>query len=1137
MKIDLFPMTKTILDQTQREQALNPAHSFIVQAPAGSGKTELLTQRFLRLLSCVNEPEEILAITFTKKAASEMRSRIRDALRRAQLEPLPEVEHEQKTWRLAASALKQDQARNWDLLSNPNRLRIKTIDAFNTLLTRQLPLLSQFGASPEIMDYPRNLYREAVQIFLTHLEENVAWSSAIAQLLLHLDNNLESAEKLLVEMLSKRDQWLPHILAYQDAAPSADAKALRQALEANLNAVIEEALSKLRSVFPRDCVPDLLSLLRFACGNLKTSKPESAVLRCEGLNNLPGTLANEKATWLGLAEFLLTEDDRWRKSLDKRHGFPPTEKSKKEQMQALIEALSVNENLHQAFIELRHLPDAGYSENQWATLQALHEVLKIVVAQLHVIFKLTGKIDYTENALAALLALGKEEAPTDLALVLDYQLKHILVDEFQDTSSNQYELLKKLVRGWQDGDGRSLFLVGDPMQSIYRFREAEVGLFLRARQQGLGSIRLKPLTLSVNFRSTPALVDWLNSHFNRVLPAYDDIASGAVSYTPSASSEKPEGAASQAVQLHPFLKSETLAQTQGIVQLIQQALQTNSQDKIAILVRSRNHLKTLIPALKNANLPYQAVEIDPLETRPLIQDLLALTRALLYPADHIAWLSILRAPWCGLSLQDLLLLAGQRKQELIWQRLLQHASDSRLSPRGQKQLQRILPVLTTALAERHREDLHLWVEKTWLALGGPACLENVAELHDAKIFFGLLKKLTQNETSLSLKWSSFEEALKQLYAQANTQADCRLQIMTIHNAKGLEFDTVIVPHLEKGTNKNDKRLLTWLERPLINNTTALLLAPVHAVGGQEDQTYEHILRQEKNKTQHEQGRLLYVAATRAKKTLHLCLSLETTETGEFKLPPEGSMLKKLWPAIQAELGPCAAITATTAEDNKKMRFIKRLSETWSHPVPALPAAVRPTHNKIQGFQLTPKEAPLIGTVVHYLLQQLTRLGQGWWQTKTAAEHRAYLKLLLLQNGLLPSQVAAGIEKTEKAISTTLTDPRGQWLLQERPEARAEYALTAVIDGQAKMLVIDRTFVDEAGLRWIIDYKTSVPENQSLNIFLEQEKKKYAEKMREYHQALNLLDQRRTRLGLYFPLVPAWCEWDNIPIDDKIDYKA
>ncbi len=1117
-------MSKTIPDQAARIQALDPRQSFIVQAPAGSGKTELLTQRFLKLLATVNEPEEILALTFTKKAALEMRSRIRQAFIKAQQAP-PEAAHEQQTWQLAQEALKQDELRNWGLLANPNRLRIKTIDSLNTLLTRQLPLLSQFGASPEIMAYPKTLYREAVQTVLTHLEEKVSWSSAIAQLLLQLDNNLLTAEDLLVEMLSKRDHWLPHIMAHQGKSPS-----LRLALEANLQALIEESLTTLKAALPKESIPDLVSLLQFAAAQLKTINPTSPILGWTSGGELPGTQVRDKESWLALAELLLTKDKTWRKKIDKNIGFPRIQsKSKmdphrnaKDKMKLLIEDLSQHEKLHQALIDLLYLPEAGYSETQWERLRAQAEVLKIAVAQLQVVFKLSGKIDYTENALAALLALGDEDAPTDLAFVLDYQIKHILVDEFQDTSSNQYELLKKLVRGWQAGDGRSLFLVGDPMQSIYRFREADVGLFLRARQQGLGSIPLKSLTLSVNFRSTPSLITWINTHFNQILPVYDDIASGAVSYTASISGKATATAALSAVQLHAFSNDDPLAQTQGIIRLLQQEQEQQPNNMIAILVRSRNHLKTLIPALKNAKLAYQAVEIDPLQTRPLIQDLLALTRALLYPADRLAWLAILRAPCCGFTLKDLLVLASATKSAYFWQCMQDSELVLQLSSEGQLQLKRILPILTSALAERHREDLFTWVEKTWLALGGPACLETEAELQDANIFFDLLKKLSP-EGSLSLKWASLEEALNQLYAQTPSQAACRIQIMTIHNAKGLEFDTVILPHLEKGISKQDKPLLTWLERPLVNNRMALLLAPMAAIGEEEDKLYQHIRRQDKNKTQHEQGRLLYVAATRAKKTLHVCMSLEHEANGEYKLPIESSMLRKMWPTIQHELGSSPP-SLDRAPQQEKISYLNRLSSDWTHPLPATAFAERPALNTIQAFHLSLNQAPIIGTVVHYILQQISNFGLSWWNNKSASEYRAYFKALLIKNGSLPTEVEVALEKVEKAIFNTLADQRGQWLLQEWQEAQAEFALTALIKGQATRLVIDRTFVDEKGVRWIIDYKTTVPEDHNLPVFLAKEKEKYASKMQSYHQALASMDPRPIRLGLYFPLVPAWCEW-------------
>jgi len=118
---------RTPVDQPQRDAALDPQRSFIVQAPAGSGKTALLTQRFLRLLATVEQPEEIVAITFTRKAAAEMRGRILKALESARGSE-PKEAWERGTWRLARSALQHADERGWRLGENPQRLRVRTID-------------------------------------------------------------------------------------------------------------------------------------------------------------------------------------------------------------------------------------------------------------------------------------------------------------------------------------------------------------------------------------------------------------------------------------------------------------------------------------------------------------------------------------------------------------------------------------------------------------------------------------------------------------------------------------------------------------------------------------------------------------------------------------------------------------------------------------------------------------------------------------------------------------------------------------------------------------------------------------------------------------------------------------------------
>ncbi|HEX4928792.1 MAG TPA: UvrD-helicase domain-containing protein, partial [Burkholderiales bacterium] len=363
-------MKSIIADQPARDAALDPRRSFIVQAPAGSGKTELLVQRYLRLLDAAQKPEEILAITFTIKAAAEMRKRV--------LDKIP------------------------DAKEKAHRLRIQTIDAFCASLVRQMPVTSRFGAQPAVLEDASEHYREAAMRTLAEL------TPAAAGVLLHLDNNMDAAADLVASMLARRDQWLRKA----GAAPS------RADLEDALRRERHRLLAEARALHPQ-------------------ASPE-------------------------FAQAVLTQKLTWRKN------------------DALAQSLSGDESLRRALAKLLSLPPERYGEEQWQVLGAMLELLPRAAAQLKVVFGERSETDFTEIAQGAVRALGTPEEPTDLLLALDTRIQHILVDEFQDTSVSQFELLERLTAGWQSGDGRTLFLVGDPMQSIYRFREAEVALFLDA---------------------------------------------------------------------------------------------------------------------------------------------------------------------------------------------------------------------------------------------------------------------------------------------------------------------------------------------------------------------------------------------------------------------------------------------------------------------------------------------------------------------------------------------------------------------------------------------------------------------------------------------------------------------------------
>src|SRR5439155_10604308 len=208
-----------IPDAARRERALDPARSCIVQAPAGSGKTELLIQRFLALLARVERPEEIAAITFTIKAAGERRHRIVEALRLARAGAHAATAHEARTRELARAVLARNDALGWKLEESAERLRVQTIDALCASLTRQMPVLSGFGAQPETIEDAGALYVEAARNLLAALEDPGDLAAGdIAQLLRHVDNNAATAEQLLAGMLEQRDHWIRTLGLEQDRA-------------------------------------------------------------------------------------------------------------------------------------------------------------------------------------------------------------------------------------------------------------------------------------------------------------------------------------------------------------------------------------------------------------------------------------------------------------------------------------------------------------------------------------------------------------------------------------------------------------------------------------------------------------------------------------------------------------------------------------------------------------------------------------------------------------------------------------------------------------------------------------------------------------------------------------------------------
>lgn len=1155
-------MTQPI-DADIRRQALDTSASFAVSAPAGSGKTGLLTQRVLALLAQCEQPENLLAITFTKKAAAEMQSRILAALHNAQTQTeAPKDDFSRTTWMLARAVILRNQEKQWQLLSLPNRLQITTIDSFCRQLSQRTPLINTLGNTPDVLDNAgiKQAYQLAARETLKLLEQNHPLKEDLIRLSKHFNNQMMTIESLFSHLLSRRDQWLGPLYRSQDQ---------RVLLESTLQQVITEHLQTTQqALLPLS--GELLTLADYAATTLSNDNKLSDITHCKGITSLPANNYQALSEWSGLAELTLTKQGSIRSTVDKRSGFPAADKTmdaeqkkyvkaQKQRMLHLLDALKTRPNIASLLHNIRSLPSPGYTDEQWQLLNSLTPVLTLLVAQLKLIFQQLGKTDFIEITLAALNTLGTEDQPTDIALAMDYRIQHILIDEFQDTSTPQLHLLKQLTAGWQVDDGRTLFIVGDAMQSCYGFRDANVGIFLDIRKNGLADISLMPLDLSVNFRSQAPLVHWFNRIFTDVLPEQDSINQGAVKYQQAIAFNE-TGSQHEAVSTFIFARDEAPKQrteeTEKIVGIIRHHQQTTPNNSIAVLVRKRSQVGEITQALNSAGILYRATDIDPLDTNMVIMDLLSLTRALLYPNDRIAWLSLLRSPWCGLDMFDLYAIAnwgkeGQKNLHHLLSAINNENAIATLSVNGQAIITRFKEAIASIMRQQARCNLRQWIESAWLQLGGSASLMHRDEMTVIKQFFTVLEKY-QSAGKLQ-DWEIFIDAVKQLYADssshmASSDDKAIVDIMTIHKSKGLEFDTVIIPGLDHGSAADKPQLLAWLEWLDHSQNNQLVISPVNATGSDADAIHTYIRQQQQQRQQLEADRLFYVGCTRAIKRLHLLAYAKVKDkdgTIELERSTTKNTLTTIWPYIKNNIHLMNTESAIPnhwlKEQNPQQHpnVIVRQNLQWQrpqYPENNLLQAYRLNHysetlnvdNRANPSDLQQRNARYLGTILHSALQHITESGYQQWDEQRLIKQSTIWEKQLRQLGGSPELIKPLTEKIVVAVSNMLNSNIGCWLLDhQHPKSACELSLWTGKQHELQEWIIDRTFIDkQTHERWIIDYKSSEPvSGESVNDFVAGEVKKYHKQLVCYQQLFG--DEKNIHLALYFPLVNHFHEFDDI----------
>ncbi len=582
-------------------------------------------------------------------------------------------------------------------------------------------------------------------------------------------------------------------------------------------------------------------------------------------------------------------------------------------------------------------------------------------------------------------------------------------------------MLQKLTAGWEPGDGHTLFLVGDPMQSIYRFRQADVSLFLKARLEGIGSIRLEPLALTVNFRSLPEIVDWVNATFAAILPAEDDLESGAVAFSSSTAMGDSEDR--ECVGLHGFLDDRDEAAR--VVELVESVIGRERRRAGAGALspdRDRPHSEAKQDSVSGHR--DRSTRRAPRNRGPDGTDVRAAAsgRPCFLAGDSAR--TLVRPGHCAICTRW----PAADPRAAIWDLL--HREDLVLSADGAARIRAILPVLEKAIAERGRRPLRDWVEGVWFRLGGPACVEDETALEDAAGYFDLLGDLAEGADLADFDW--FREQVNALFAQPDAQAGDRLQLMTIHKAKGLEFDTVILPGLGAIPRPEEQRLLLWLEQ-----NGELLLAPISEAGGQKpDPIYNYLSKVEERKIERETARLLYVAATRARRSLHLLGTVKTKEDGSIADPSSRSLLKLLWPAMAHAFQNLPR--SDSSEDQLGARKIRRVSTGWKAPSP--PPPVEWTRPEIPAIEISPvpfewvsQSTRYAGTALHGLLQQIAREGLEAWDENAVRARRKLYQSMLANLGVPPVELAEAAQRVETALLRTLRRSEGS--LDSQPPCR------------------------------------------------------------------------------------------------------
>ena len=1092
MLIDHLP------DEQTRNAALDIRQSFHLEAPAGSGKTWLLTGRFLRLLAEIDHPHEIVALTFTNKAAGEMRQRVHEFLDKTAKGETPQYPHEQMLLEAAARANARQPAHR---LQAPDGLRIMTFHGFCLHLIQRAPLEasvppgSQVMADEEQQQLRTHVAARTIQDLL-YRPSGDPLRQAVENRLLRLNNNWLALREELVDLLEKRD-LLDDLLILLGSHP--DKEQLEEILTRRLELLLTLRLDKCRAAFESTSLGSnwshFVRHLHKYDAQVADHLPEI----------LPPAEASKLGNWQDIAATLTTLEGKARKRLGPAAGF--YKEFSNTEWAERIQGLSL-ESLH----HLQNIKKLPFLADGMANLDTLYDLVLVVGEALNryrSICRQRRLLDYVELEQAA-LRLFDQESPTDLQLFLDREIQHILVDEFQDTSRSQWLLLQHLCSGWQSDSGRTLFVVGDPKQSIYAFRKAEVSLFLEATKglplPGQDLLPLKSLQLSANFRSHPRLVNWSNQIFSQTIMSEADDEADEVVYV----------AAEPLVQPTPDQLSLTLFSSENGADDLRKAEAAwlgkavlrelpylSHGERIGILLFTRTHLPCYLKGLQEAGVAVRVQEGAPLLSQREVLHLRQIAHALVRPQDDLAWAALLRAPWSRLTLNQFVQVASQPDSGWL-DKIKTAKEDSSITAR-------VWHSMMKARQRLGRDGLAQLVENVWVELDGPAAVASngsTASVANCRSYLDILAQAEQGLPEDTLVKA--EMVLQNAYTPPDPgAAPSPVELMTVHRAKGLEFDVVFLPFLDwnplsGGRLSQPPYLVEKLPEPQGKHIIAM--AP--------DQRREktaglyRLLRDMGNKKKlAEAKRIFYVAVTRARRSLYLSAVVGKRD-GELS-PQKDSPLRWLCTHHQLNLSEKQELVAENSHHldlslnpmvSPESIHEKSEVQVLPEPLPFSPEPLpystsAPSHmTEWRQTDAEHKEDPNArarGAVTHRLIE---RISQGFPLPEPPA-----LVAALIDEGVSQTAAQTLADEMLKELDLCLQEDFFSWLQrQDHSQAHSEWRLEHLsAPDKIRTGTVDRIVFDGSDW-WLVDYKTSRPlGGERVESFLERESHLYSPQLNAY----------------------------------------